>query len=68
MINNSLPAAIKTSMIYNGKTYTLACYNAKSMVLTPYELSADGFVMNTSFSGVHAGIGENFRLFRDWSG
>lgn len=67
VINNSLPVAVKTSLIYNGETYTLACYDANSMALTLYELSIDGFVMNTEFSGIPVGIGKDFRLFVDWS-
>lgn len=67
VINNSLPAASKTSLNYNGKTYTLACCNTSSMAFALYELSANGFVMNTTFTDVPTGIGEDFRLFRDWS-
>ncbi|HBN82915.1 MAG TPA: hypothetical protein DDZ89_03645, partial [Clostridiales bacterium] len=53
--------------IYNGKTYTLACYNSKSMVLSLVEISADGFVMNTTFADLPTNVGEDFRLFRDRS-
>lgn len=68
VINNSLPTTSKSRLSYNGKTYTLACYNTASMAFELYELSADGFVMNTAFTSIPTGIGEDFRLFRDCSG
>lgn len=67
VINNSIPSASKSRLSYNGSTYTLACYNTTSMAITLYELSVDGFVMNTTFKDVPTGIGENFGLFRDGS-
>ncbi len=67
VIDNNLPITTRTDLIYNGKTYTLACYNAEHIVLTLHELGADGFVTNTRFSGVPAGISGDFKLFSDGS-
>ena len=76
VINNSLPTTTKASLVYNGKSYMLACSSDVKdaegednghIALTLYEISTDGFVTNTTFSGIPTDISGDFNLFRNWS-
>lgn len=76
VINNSLPTTTKASLVYNGENYVLACLSDKKtpegedngrIGLDLYEISTDGFVTNTTFSGIPADISGDFNLFRNWS-
>lgn len=66
-IGNNLPNASQVSLLHNGATYTLASLNAETLSLTLSELSADGFVKDTAFSGIPQNTGANFKLSRDWN-
>jgi hypothetical protein len=67
VIGNKLPPATRISLLYNGETYTLACFDAENMALSLYELNTDGFVTDTAFSGIPTNTGGEFQLFRDRS-
>jgi uncharacterized repeat protein (TIGR02543 family) len=67
VIDNGLPAATRTSLLYNGEAYILACYDVESLALSLFELNADGFVTGTVFSGLPEGIGGELKLLRDGS-
>jgi glucan-binding YG repeat protein len=76
VINNSLPTTTKASLVYNGKSYMLACSSDVKdaegedngrIALALYEISTDGFVTNTTFSGIPTDISGDFNLFRNWS-
>lgn len=76
VINNSLPTTTKASLVYNGKNYLLACSSDRKdgededngrIVLALYEINTDGFVTNSTFSGIPTDISGDFNLFRNWS-
>lgn len=76
VINNSLPTTRKASLVYNGKNYMLACSlddkdaenrDSERMGLALYEIDTDGFIRNTTFSGIARDISEDFKLYRNWS-
>lgn len=61
------PVFTSTSLVYNGEDYTLACFDAANLALTLHELSTEGSVLTTRFSGVPAKTKGEFELFRDWA-
>ena len=67
VIGNNLPAATRISLLYNGETYMLACFDAENILLSLVELNTGGFITDTTFTGIPTNTGGEFQLLRDWS-